>query len=220
MKNFFAVIFFVLALVFSGNLALAACAPGEECIEITNPSFDECIGDCDGGAANAWTEGNTFGEINMNNEMENPEQVWAEGCTALEIGTTGIAPADGEVNISNITSQGMNIENIRPDGSGALRMQDFTTASLDTTATNGGVSGGMVFSENQMNTNLWNDTWETGSRSGMESQTAMAGMVCETPGTDGKLDSQVLNSSFQQFDNGNGVKTFQNVQHLGRLKIN
>jgi len=216
MKKFFATMFFVLALVFSGSLALATCE-GDGCIEITNPSFDECPpGGCDGGWLNAWGDGNTFAEINTGNA----DQVWAEGCTQLEIGTMADAPTNGEASISNIMTQGMDIENIRSDGSGGLRMQDITTASLNSFAKDGAVSGGTVNSDNKMNANLWNDTWETGARSGMESQTAMAGMVCETPGTDGKLDSQVLNSSFQQFDNGNGVETFQNTQHLGRLKVN
>jgi hypothetical protein len=216
-KNILAVLAFAFSTVFVSSFALAGCEDGGDCIEITNPSFDECPdGNCDGGWVNAWGEGNTFAEINI----ENQQQVWAEGCTELEIGTMAGAPASGEASISNTITQGLDVSNIREDGTGGLQMQDVTTASLDTTATDGEVSGGMVYSDNKFVLNLWNDSWSTGARSGLESQTQMAGMVCETPGTDGKLDSKVQNSSFQNFDSGNGIKTFQSSQTLGTLKIN
>lgn len=173
-------------------------------------------GNCDGAFADAWMNGNTFGET----DLGDGNNLWATGCTSLEIGTIAGAPMDGSAAITNIAQQGLDIYKERADGTAGFKLQDVTKVQLDTEALNGGLEGGFVGSENHANVDMNSAIWNTGLEANMNGDLSMAGIVCVTPGTSGTLESQMLTQSFQDTDNGNGIKTSQQWQALGTLKIN
>lgn len=197
------------------TFALADC-PSGDCSDPVTPVVDECIGGtCDGGATFGDTNGVLWGATDLSNQ-----KLWGAGCTTLEASTIAIAPTIGTASITNIASQGMNILDERADGTGGISIQDFTTGTLTTLAENGATGGGNLFSENHTNVTMDSSTWDSGISATMAGDLNMASMICTTPGTTGALDSQTLNQSYQNTDNGNGITTSQQWQTLGTLKIN
>ncbi|MBT3356614.1 hypothetical protein HN784_01945 [bacterium] len=216
MKKLFVTLAMTLSIMMTfGTIAMADCP--DNCPEPEPITSFECPdGECNGGFVNGFNDGSLWGETNI----DSLNQVWGEGCTSLEIGTLAGAPTIGTAAITNVASQSLEILKERADGTGGIKIQDVTTASLDTLAENGGLEGGRVFSDNHMRANLTADTWDTGLTANMQTGINMAGLVCATPGTIGSLDSQVLNNSYQTTDNGAGIMTTQQSQMLGTLKIN
>lgn len=217
MKKLFAALALTLfASVMITGTSLAEC-PSGDCGTPPVVTPNECPGGvCDGGFVNGWNTGNLWGEA----DVDAGNSVWGQGCSSLEMGTIAGAPMDGEASIINTASQGLDILKEREDGTGGVRLQDSTLGKLETTALNGGLEGGAIFSENHMRADMTSDTWDTGLTANMHNGIDMAGMVCATEGTIGTLESQAYASSFQNTDNGKGIKTFQQSEMLGTLKVN
>ncbi len=194
------------------GMSFADC-PGGDCPDPVVTTNTECDGNCDGAFVDGWNEGNLWGDTDITDNT-----IWGVGCSSLAIGTVAGASDIGTASIDNISYQVMDLNVERPDGTAGLRIQDVTTASLSTTATDGAFEGGRIFSENHAGADLYSNIMDTGLDAGMNSHLSMAEMVCATPGTTGTLDSQMLNSSFQTTE-GNGISTIQQNEMLGTLKI-